>query len=71
MAAARCSCGIAATGCRRAIRTQGLKSGDLKFTLEGERLHGGWVLVRMNGRDRYRRQAHQLAADQASRPGRA
>src|SRR5512140_762459 len=25
----------------------GLKSGDLKFSLEGERLRGGWVLVRM------------------------
>src|SRR6202012_6019737 len=27
----------------------GLKDGDLKFTLEGERLHGSWVLVRMKG----------------------
>lgn len=26
--------------------------GDLKFTLQGERLHGSWVLVRMRG-DRY------------------
>lgn len=26
---------------------EGLKKGDLKFTLEGERLHGSWVLVRM------------------------
>jgi len=25
----------------------GLKKGDLKFTLEGNRLHGSWVLVRM------------------------
>ena len=25
----------------------GLAEGDLKFTLEGERLHGSWVLVRM------------------------
>ena len=25
----------------------GLAKGDLKFTLEGERLHGSWVLVRM------------------------
>jgi bifunctional non-homologous end joining protein LigD len=25
----------------------GLKRGDLKFVLEGERLHGSWVLVRM------------------------
>jgi bifunctional non-homologous end joining protein LigD len=30
---------------------QGLKRGDLKFTLRGERLGGGWVLVRMK-RDR-------------------
>jgi bifunctional non-homologous end joining protein LigD len=28
------------------------KSGDLKFTLEGSRLHGSWVLVRMRG-DRF------------------
>jgi bifunctional non-homologous end joining protein LigD len=26
---------------------EALKGGDLKFTLEGERLHGSWVLVRM------------------------
>jgi bifunctional non-homologous end joining protein LigD len=26
---------------------QGLGKGDLKFTLDGERLHGSWVLVRM------------------------
>ena len=26
----------------------GLKAGELKFTLDGERLHGSWVLVRMN-----------------------
>jgi bifunctional non-homologous end joining protein LigD len=26
---------------------QALKRGDLKFTLDGERLHGSWVLVRM------------------------
>jgi bifunctional non-homologous end joining protein LigD len=26
---------------------RGFKKGDLKFTLDGERLHGGWVLVRM------------------------
>ncbi len=27
----------------------GLAKGDLKFTLEGEHLHGSWVLVRMKG----------------------
>jgi bifunctional non-homologous end joining protein LigD len=26
---------------------QGLEGGDLKFTLDGERLHGSWVLVRI------------------------
>lgn len=29
-----------------------LKKGELKFRLEGERLHGSWVIVRMQG-DRY------------------
>lgn len=27
----------------------GLKKGHLKFTLQGEKLHGGWALVRMQG----------------------
>ena len=31
---------------------EGLAKGDLKFTLEGEHLHGSWVLVRMKG-DRF------------------
>ena len=31
---------------------EALQSGDLKFTLQGSRLHGSWVLVRMRG-DRY------------------
>ena len=31
---------------------EALDSGDLKFTLDGARLHGSWVLVRMRG-DRY------------------
>jgi bifunctional non-homologous end joining protein LigD len=31
---------------------RGFKKGDLKFTLHGDKLHGGWVLVRMKG-DRY------------------
>jgi bifunctional non-homologous end joining protein LigD len=33
-----------------AIR-RGYRAGDLKFTLQGERLRGSWVLVRMRGRD--------------------
>ncbi|WP_395673176.1 DNA ligase D [Inquilinus sp.] len=35
----------------RASPEQQLAKGDLKFTLEGDRLHGSWVLVRMK-RDR-------------------
>ncbi|MGO9934586.1 MAG: DNA ligase D [Steroidobacteraceae bacterium] len=31
---------------------EALEKGDLKFTLEGSRLHGSWVLVRMRG-DRF------------------
>lgn len=31
---------------------RGFRKGDLKFTLEGEKLHGSWVLVRMKS-DRY------------------
>jgi bifunctional non-homologous end joining protein LigD len=31
---------------------QAFESGDLKFTLEGSKLHGSWVLVRMRG-DRF------------------
>src|SRR5882672_12571640 len=31
---------------------RGVKKGDLKFILHGEKLHGSWVLVRMKG-DRY------------------
>jgi len=35
-----------------AAPAKALKSGELKFHLDGERLHGGWVLVRMK-RDRH------------------
>src|SRR5256885_4477754 len=31
---------------------RGFKKGDLKFTLDGDKLHGSWVLVRMKG-DRF------------------
>ncbi|HEY5106599.1 MAG TPA: non-homologous end-joining DNA ligase, partial [Caulobacteraceae bacterium] len=50
-----------------------LKKGELKFVLEGERLHGSWVLVRMN-RDRGRGKATNWLLikhkDPAARPGR-
>jgi bifunctional non-homologous end joining protein LigD len=29
-----------------------LRAGTLKFTLSGQKLHGGWALIRMRGRDR-------------------
>ncbi len=49
-----------------------LAKGELKFVLEGERLHGGWVLVRM-GRDRERgKRTNWLLIkhkDTAARPG--
>ena len=46
-----------------------LKKGDLKFTLDGYKLKGSWVLVRTGGglRRQPRRRLAQLAADQASR----
>jgi bifunctional non-homologous end joining protein LigD len=49
-----------------------LESGDLKFTLEGARLHGSWVLVRMRG-DRYGgKRTHWLLIkhrDASAKPG--
>ena len=46
-----------------------LKKGDLKFTLNGYKLKGSWVLVRTGGRyrRRARRRRSHLAADQAPR----
>jgi bifunctional non-homologous end joining protein LigD len=34
---------------------EGLRKGDLKFSLDGERLKGSWVLVRMKRREREKR----------------
>lgn len=52
-----------------------LKKGELKFVLEGERLHGSWVLVRMNW-DRKARNGGKRSnwllikhKDEAARPG--
>ena len=51
---------------------EGLKSGEFKFTLAGERLAGSWVLVRLKG-DRFGgKRANWLLIkhrDQAARPG--
>ncbi len=48
---------------------KGLEKGHLSFTLDGEKLHGGWHLVRMHRRAE--RETRQLAAHQAARRGRA
>ena len=34
----------------RTIPSRGFTKGDLKFTLDGDKLHGSWVLVRMKRR---------------------
>jgi bifunctional non-homologous end joining protein LigD len=50
----------------------GLRRGDLKFSLEGERLHGGWVLVRMKNDRLGGKRTNWLLikhADAAARPG--
>jgi bifunctional non-homologous end joining protein LigD len=48
-----------------------LKAGDLKFVMEGERLHGGWVLARMKRRAGEKRDNWLLIKhrDEAARPG--
>jgi bifunctional non-homologous end joining protein LigD len=54
------------------IIEEGLKKGDLKFTLDGERLKGSWVLVRMkNDREGGKRTNWLLIKhrDEAARPG--
>jgi bifunctional non-homologous end joining protein LigD len=40
-----------ASGDDQSVIRRGYTKGDLKFTLEGERLRGSWVLVRMRGRN--------------------
>ena len=44
-----------------------LKKGDLKFTLDGYKLKGSWVLVRTKGAVARRRRRPVVAADQAPR----
>lgn len=48
-----------------------LKEGDLKFVMEGERLHGSWVLARMKRRDGEKRDNWLLIKhkDAAAKPG--
>lgn len=51
---------------------EALANGDLKFTLDGSRLHGSWVLVRMRG-DRYHAKRPQWLLikhrDASAKPG--
>jgi bifunctional non-homologous end joining protein LigD len=51
----------------------GYKAGKLKFTLHGDKLKGGWALVRMGGRAREERRDNWLLIkerDDAAQPGR-
>ena len=49
---------------------QGLRDGKLKFQLHGQKLHGGWTLVRMHGRAGERQEPWLLIKerDDAARP---
>ena len=50
-AAGPCCCGIAALGSRSNSDPEAAyRKGSLKFTLQGEKLHGNWALVRMGGK---------------------
>jgi bifunctional non-homologous end joining protein LigD len=48
----------------------GYRAGKLKFRLDGEKLHGTWMLVRMHGRERERQEPWLLIKerDEAARP---
>jgi len=50
---------------------EGLRKGELKFTLEGQRLRGSWVLVRLKGRGNEKRENWLLIKhrDAEARPG--
>ncbi len=50
---------------------EALRKGELKFILAGERLHGGWVLVRIKGRANERRNNWLLIKhkDEYAKPG--
>ena len=52
---------------------RGLKNGDLKFTLDGQKLKGSWVLVRMRNRHGEKRTNWLLIKhrDEYARPGAA
>jgi len=52
---------------------QSLQKGELKFTLYGEKLRGGWVLVRMRDHNRGKRKNWLLIkrSDDEARPGNA
>ena len=49
---------------------KGLRAGSLKFRLDGEKLQGGWTLVKIKGRDAARRR-EELAAHQGEGRARA
>ena len=46
---------------------EGLKEGKLKFHLHGQRMHGGWALVRMKPRDGEKRENWLLIKEETTR----
>ncbi len=60
-------------GVPKAIRMPGYRKGHLSFRLEGEKLHGGWHLVRMRQKGREKQEpwllikAHDETARAAAR----
>src|SRR4029453_2959781 len=42
---------------------EGYRAGKLKFVLHGEKLSGGWTLVRMHGRERERQEPWLLVKE--------
>ena len=68
MAAARSCCGTAGTWePADPDPMAAYAKGTLKFALQGEKLHGDWVLVRMRGRKKADEGQRELAADQGAR----
>jgi len=52
-----------------------IRKGHLKFTLHGERMHGGWALIRLKDKDKYGRRSKRnnwlliKERDDAAQPG--
>ena len=69
-AAAPCCSGTAGAGSRSRTRTRACQAGRAEVPAHGEKLQGGWTLVKTRGRDAARRR-EELAADQGDGRARA